>query len=300
MQLRFLFAAAVLVSCGRDGQEAGECNNSCSAQQLTLCSGNKVQICTPDAHGCLSFAAPVSCGDGQFCDPSLQRCAFCQQPCKVGAVTCAFPSGTQTCAPDARGCLTWGPVQDCASRQLCDQTVFGQARCADYRRVFVTSGVFSGNLGGLAGADAKCQAAAAAATAAGFSNFAGTVWKAWLSDSSANAIDRLGFDGPYYAPFQNRVFNNKAHVAYIPAHLYQGINVDETGRQIFSFPSCVWTGTLAGGTKATNTCQNWTDASCTGHNDGETGGVGATDNTWTELGTNSLCGPTAHLICFEQ
>lgn len=52
------------------------------------------------------------------------------------------------------------------------------------KTVFITSQVFNGNLGGLAGADAKCQQLA---TAAGL----GGTYKAWLSDSTTDARDRL-------------------------------------------------------------------------------------------------------------
>jgi hypothetical protein len=50
--------------------------------------------------------------------------------------------------------------------------------------VFVTSRVYSANLGGLSGADAKCQAHAEAAGLPG-------VYKAWLSDSTTFAADRF-------------------------------------------------------------------------------------------------------------
>jgi hypothetical protein len=51
-------------------------------------------------------------------------------------------------------------------------------------RIFVTSALYSGNLGGLAGADAKCQALA---TGAGLDG----TYKAWLSDDTTTASARL-------------------------------------------------------------------------------------------------------------
>ena len=58
--------------------------------------------------------------------------------------------------------------------------------------VFVTSGEFNGNLGGLAGADAKCQAAADA------SALTPGTYTAWLSITSSNARDRVTQSaGPY-------------------------------------------------------------------------------------------------------
>jgi hypothetical protein len=58
---------------------------------------------------------------------------------------------------------------------------------------FVTStgsGAAGGDLGGLAGADAKCSTLAQAAGVPG-------LWRAYLSDASANARDRIG-PGPWH------------------------------------------------------------------------------------------------------
>ena len=62
---------------------------------------------------------------------------------------------------------------------------------------FVTSATHSGNLGGLAGADAECQRLATAADAGG------RTWRAYLSTRGSqtmpatNARDRIG-EGPWY------------------------------------------------------------------------------------------------------
>src|SRR5262245_3061033 len=47
------------------------------------------------------------------------------------------------------------------------------------RRVFVTSAIYPGNIGGLMGADAKCQTSADAAMLGGS-------WRAWLSQDGVN------------------------------------------------------------------------------------------------------------------
>ncbi len=56
------------------------------------------------------------------------------------------------------------------------------------RKVLITETTWSGNLGGLEGADQKCQAAAEK------EGFEGT-WKALLGDDTTLAIDRLNLDG---------------------------------------------------------------------------------------------------------
>jgi len=48
------------------------------------------------------------------------------------------------------------------------------------RKVFVTSGTFQGNLGGVSGADDLCIGQAAAADLSG-------TWRAWVSDTTRNA-----------------------------------------------------------------------------------------------------------------
>ena len=63
----------------------------------------------------------------------------------------------------------------------------GYANPAGEAIVFVTSGSYSTNLGGLSGADSKCTSAA---TAAGYSGS----WTAIPSDSATAAINRLPFN----------------------------------------------------------------------------------------------------------
>ncbi|MDZ4247347.1 MAG: DUF1554 domain-containing protein, partial [Dehalococcoidia bacterium] len=70
------------------------------------------------------------------------------------------------------------------------------------KRVFVTAATYNGNLGGLSGADAKCQASANAV------NLGGT-WKAWLSDSNTSAGSRLNHsDSPYRLLNGTTIANN--------------------------------------------------------------------------------------------
>jgi hypothetical protein len=59
---------------------------------------------------------------------------------------------------------------------MSDGFVPQDASLARTRVVFITSAIYSGNLGGLAGADAKCQARADASTGVA----KGKVFKAWL------------------------------------------------------------------------------------------------------------------------
>jgi hypothetical protein len=136
------------------------------------------------------------------------------------------------------------------------------------KKVFVTSQTYSGNLGGLAGADAKCQQLANAAGLTG-------TFKAWLSDQSGNCPATrfaIGFSppGPYHPkpattptiqhPY---VLVNGKTIANGWADLTKGsiatpIQVDERGGTPSSYscpnPPCkifVWTSTTGAGRPAT-------------------------------------------------
>src|SRR6185503_5252640 len=139
----------------------------------------------------------------------------------------------------------------------------------------------TGNLGGLAGADATCQRLAAAV------GQGSRTWRAYLSvdrDSTnnnqpTNARDRIG-SGPWYNAALTLVANNVTDL-----HARTGdasIFVDERGQRINGqwtgspapVQHDVLTGSNADGTLATGlTCSDWTSAATTvtaqvGHSDG--------------------------------
>jgi hypothetical protein len=121
------------------------------------------------------------------------------------------------------------------------------------------SGAMGGNLGGLAGADMKCQTLAAAVGAGG------RTWHASLSLSGAtpvNARDRIG-NGPW--------FNSKGvKIADTAALLHDegGMNalgpmtsLDETGAQVPTNQHDILTGTAIDGSALPapdRTCAGWT------------------------------------------
>ena len=150
------------------------------------------------------------------------------------------------------------------------------------KRVFVTSASFTGDLGGLAGGDAKCSSAAAAAALGG-------TFRAWLSDATTDAVDRITHPGPWFlVDTTSRVFNSKAELAAQPM---VPIIVTETGAAI-SFGATVWTGTESDGTASTVTCTNWSSTSGTGR-------IGqVSTNAWTSAASNS-CTTPSRLYCFE-
>jgi hypothetical protein len=163
------------------------------------------------------------------------------------------------------------------------------------RIAFVTRAVFDGNLGGLSGADKKCNDAAKAVPA-----LAGLTFGAWLSDSDNAARSRLP-QGK-----QNYTSNDaaKTPIATNFDDLTDGtvmaaIQFDETGKSISDDPNeFVWTGTLDNGESAADTCQNWTVNEITTPVDGLVGDTMLTDSGWTN-DVSVSCNASNHLICLE-
>lgn len=163
------------------------------------------------------------------------------------------------------------------------------------KRVFVTKTSYQGDLrtagagtSGIDGADRLCALAATAGSLGG-------TWKAWISDESTNAIDRISDVGPWF--LSNRVtkaFNNKANLATSPL---VAINQDEDGSTI-GFQDFVWTGTSAGGNRKTgDNCSSW--ASSSSSVSGLKGDTVNADSSWTAWGGDA-CHASARLFCIEQ
>jgi hypothetical protein len=170
------------------------------------------------------------------------------------------------------------------------------------KRVFVTSVQGTGNLGswadaggntGIDAGDAICRARAAALS---LDNAA--TYKAWLSDSSNDAIDRLTSDGPWYRLDGVKVADNKAAlIATASTPLFTAISQTETGDYIDVQYYNVWTGTGDNGLIYGSQCQGWTDGTA-GY--GGYFGFATTANTnWTRF-NNSLCNTSLALYCFED
>jgi hypothetical protein len=146
---------------------------------------------------------------------------------------------------------------------------------------------FHGDFGGLASADGLCNTAAAGAGMGG-------MWKAWLSASTTDAIDRIADVGPWALVTCPEVFANKSALAGTPA---TAPDVDEKG---FKLPPAdpAWTATRTGGTRQNmQTCGDWTIA--TSAQQGGFGLIGSVD-VWTDDLTLLACSQYGHLYCIEQ
>ncbi len=159
----------------------------------------------------------------------------------------------------------------------------------EWRRIFVTSTSYSGNLGGLSGADSLCQTRANAVSLGG-------TWKAWLSDETTNASDRLYHDTVAYVNMNNdKVANNWTDLT--DGSLTSAIQYNESG---VSTAGQAWTGSYSDGTKYfSQDCTAWTSTTGTGGDAGLSGIVTSTTGSWSYNGTNS-CNTSLPLYCVEQ
>jgi hypothetical protein len=157
--------------------------------------------------------------------------------------------------------------------------------------VFVSSETYNGNLGGLTGADAKCQALAGAAGIIG-------TFKAWLSDSTKGPATRFWHSNlPYVRVDGIQVASNWSDL--VDGNLSNPINITESN-VLVPFATFVWTATLPTGeiNDSVNAyCLDWTTES-----NSYIGGYGAAVNTnegWTSLSTMS-CNVLRSLYCIQQ
>jgi hypothetical protein len=166
-------------------------------------------------------------------------------------------------------------------------------------RVFVTNEMFTGDLGGLSGADHACASAAAAA------GLGGTTWNAWLSDSNTSALNRIykvtggaGYtliDGTMIAPTWSTLVSKNSP-------LLHPIDLTEVGTVVTNNFE-VWTGTDLGGATPTGYCGSSKGSWSSFAHDAGTPFVGLTNNTnpsWTDI-YEQFCDVTnERLFCFER
>lgn len=139
-------------------------------------------------------------------------------------------------------------------------TICAENKCVKPKTVFVTSTLYDGNLGGLPGADAKCQERAKAAELDGD-------FKAWLSDSNTSAASRLSHSNVPYVLVDGTIIA-KDWSAWASGDHLAPIRRTEFGQwpaSVASPPGCarsiVWTNTNEDGTIAAKerSCSDWTD-----------------------------------------
>lgn len=216
------------------------------------------------------------------------------------ATTTSSTSGDQTTssstAPATCGDGMKGSDEECDDGPPADGDGCSALCTKEFRRVFVTSAVFTGALGGFAGADIKCQAAADSAAAPG-------TFRAWLSNDLASpTADFVHSKVPYVRLDDVQVAANWNDL--VDGTLNAPISVSELGGPpMMAAHACVpedaliaWTATNEAGLPLkTGACDNW--SSTTG--DATVGRVGDTSLAWSVF-CPTPCSSTAALYCVEQ
>lgn len=194
--------------------------------------------------------------------------------------TLMWSAGTNTCDTTRRlVCVE----QDLAPLRL-------SPRPTTPKRMFVSSLTFTGNLGGVAGADSTCGTVAMARSLSG-------QWRAVLSSAGGRAADRPLSDGPYTLLDGGVVFPNRSALALALPTLSTAALTDELG--VPPTGALFWSGTTVAGGLATTTCSNWTSSSSS--QSGQTGITGtASTSAFSWANTTTTCDVSRRLLCVEQ
>jgi hypothetical protein len=165
---------------------------------------------------------------------------------------------------------------------------------ATRKRVFVTSTSFTGALGGLSGADMRCELAAAAGNKGG-------TWKAFLATTSAPGVSRINDVGPWYQETALGVFSlTYKNVANLQTGALAVLEYDEQGRSLVNGSTVpyFWTGMNDDGTTnlGLGNCTNWASAS----SEGVVGSLTELQRSNPNIGSPTYCGNSNRLLCIEQ
>ncbi|MBK7824371.1 DUF4215 domain-containing protein [Nannocystis sp.] len=284
----------------------GACSETCTTT-LEWCGDNKKNGTEPCDNGVNTDAPYLASPPPGACAPACTAVEFCGDNKQNGPEPCDTAAQTATCELDCRVPTCGDGTLNTPAGELCDDnnTDDGDGCSADCksleRLVFVTSAPFKGDLGGsqgnpdtltgLALADFRCQALA------GKAGLPGT-YKAWLSTDTESPSTRFDttFTGLYRLPSQGFPVIAEGWTALTSGTLDHAINADETGTLT---EENVFTNTLPDATSASALdCNHWT-----AKDNPMTTSVGysaASDNTWTNLGSNQFCSGVNRLYCFQD
>jgi hypothetical protein len=160
------------------------------------------------------------------------------------------------------------------------------------RVVFVTSTKFLGNLGGVAGADAKCQALADLSPNA---RIKGHTFLAWVSTSATSPSARFTHGTMPYVLGNGQLVAANWQDLTDGSLMNSGISLDEQGH---SQSDAAWTATSSSNALLSGpSCADWTSSAPL--DKGRYGNVSGNGNGWSGSGDDS-CDFPDNLYCFEQ
>ncbi|WAS98084.1 DUF4215 domain-containing protein [Nannocystis punicea] len=304
-----LTPAGLLAACfspeGSDPVTAGTTGTSPGATTTTTAPGP-----TTEAGLSGTTTRPATPDVTTDVDPATTGTATTQStdPSATGTLTSSIDTDTSgdpgTTAPESIcGDGIHGVDEECEDGNLVDGDGCS-ASCkseAGIRYVFLTGVAYTvGEFGGLAGADAACNARAQLAESA--APLKQRTFKAWLSADGQSASSRLtAFAGNYVLPGGTVVANGTA--AFWSGPLLAPIDVQDDGKKAppdkakcaDSPNEAVWTGTtMEGGNAEDQNCLNWTDPLSSA----VYGAYGDTVSSWTACNVTN-CDEAHRFYCIE-
>ena len=161
------------------------------------------------------------------------------------------------------------------------------------RLVFVTRAKFTGNLGGIAGADQKCFEEGKKVP-----GYAGRAFRAWISDGTSSIANRLPKGTKPYRRTDGSILAT-SFVDLTDGTLNLGPNLDQEAKPIEGglTERAVWTATNKAGAGVTDNCNDWRSAASADL--GAFGDSQKTNEEWTDYGSVISCSTEYHLYCIE-
>ncbi len=216
----------------------------------------------------------------------------CAAPCSQ---VLNVPPGTQVTVSTAGGANVWWGSSACTGT-TCATTVSAAATLtvtfSNNNYVFPTSNTYTGNLGGLTGADALC---AQAATGSGLPG----QYVAWLATSATTALARLGgargWIGTTGLPFADTIGASGGTTGIRNGQIYDAAQYNEFGKTNPVGFAGAWTGANEDGTLVGPNCDDWSNntSSVNGAAGVQTYGSGE----WT-FEFEDACTGTYSIYCF--
>jgi hypothetical protein len=165
-----------------------------------------------------------------------------------------------------------------------------------HARVFVTSTMYDGTLGGVSGADSACLTRA---TAGGL----GGQWRAWLSDTSMPAVGHIDPSKGSYELVDGTTVATSFN-ALTSGSLSHAIDLSETGALVTDGNTEVWTGMdvtngLGNGGFCTDPGGHDWSSNTTSAPTPLVGHLDATDSTWSAAYLQVCNRTNVRLYCFE-